>query len=105
VTPTAYTQGPGPAQFLELTLPGGDAPGGRRPAHRRGRAVRARHRALEQSRRYAAAATAVGGRVEVVAPAGDHRVVFDPAGEAWRRAVDWLAARRTAVPDRTTLGP
>ncbi|MCW2677053.1 MAG: Alpha/beta hydrolase family protein, partial [Modestobacter sp.] len=60
---------------------------------------------LEQSRRYAAAATAAGDRVEVVALPGDHRVVIDPAGEAWQRAVDWLAARRTAAPDRTTLGP
>jgi acetyl esterase/lipase len=60
---------------------------------------------LEQSRRYAAAATAAGDRVEVVALPGDHRVVIDPAGEAWRRAVDWLAARRTAAPARTTLGP
>jgi len=59
---------------------------------------------LEQSQRYAAAAARAGDQVEVVVVPGDHMVVIDPAGEAWRRTVDWLAARRTAGPDRTTLG-
>jgi pimeloyl-ACP methyl ester carboxylesterase len=59
---------------------------------------------LEQSRRYAAAATAAGDRVEVAAVPGDHMVVIDPAGEAWQLTVGWLHARRTPTPDRTTLG-
>jgi acetyl esterase/lipase len=59
---------------------------------------------LEQSERYAAAAVAAGDRVEVAPVPGDHMVVIDLTGEAWRRTVDWLAARRTAGPDRTTLG-
>jgi dipeptidyl aminopeptidase/acylaminoacyl peptidase len=58
----------------------------------------------EQSERYAAAATAAGDRVEVVAVPGDHRVVIDVAGDAWQITVDWLQGRRTAAPDRTTLG-
>jgi fermentation-respiration switch protein FrsA (DUF1100 family) len=98
VTPATYPHGPDPAQFLELTLPAGGA-------------VLCVHGTgddtvpLERSRRYAAAATAAGDRVEKVTLAGDHGVVIDPAGKAWRRTVDWLAARRTAAPDRTTLGP
>ena len=58
----------------------------------------------EQSDRYAAAATAAGDTVEVVRLPGDHMVVIDLAGEAWRRVVDWLSARRPSGPDRTTLG-
>jgi acetyl esterase/lipase len=58
---------------------------------------------LDQSERYAAAAGAVGDRVEVSVVPGDHMVVLDLGGEAWRRTVDWLAAGRTARPDRTTL--
>jgi acetyl esterase/lipase len=58
----------------------------------------------EQSDRYAAAATAAGDTVEVVRVPGDHMVVIDLAGEAWRRVVDWLSARRASGPDRTTLG-
>ena len=58
----------------------------------------------EQSRRYAAAATAAGDTVEVAVVAGDHMAAIDLDGEAWRRAVEWLRARRTAAPDRTTLG-
>jgi fermentation-respiration switch protein FrsA (DUF1100 family) len=58
----------------------------------------------DQSERFAAAARAAGDRVEVVAVPGDHRVVIDVAGEAWRRTVDWLQARRTSAPARTTLG-
>jgi acetyl esterase/lipase len=59
---------------------------------------------LEQSERYAAAATVAGDRVEVAVVPGDHMVVIDLDGEAWRRTVDWLAGRRTARPDRTILG-
>jgi acetyl esterase/lipase len=59
---------------------------------------------LEQSERYAAAATAAGDQVEVAVVPGDHMVVIDLDGEAWRRTVDWLAGRRTARPDRTILG-
>ncbi|MCW2536877.1 MAG: Lipase/esterase [Modestobacter sp.] len=51
-----------------------------------------------------AAATAAGGRVGVAALPGDHRVVIEPAAEAWQLTVDWLQGRRTAAPDRTTLG-
>jgi acetyl esterase/lipase len=58
----------------------------------------------EQSERYAAAAGAVGDRVEVSVVPGDHMVVIDVAGEAWQRSLDWMTARRTARPDRTTLG-
>jgi len=59
----------------------------------------------EQSERYAAAARAAGDQVETTVVPGDHMVVIDPAGEAWRRTLDWLDARRTARPDRTTLEP
>jgi acetyl esterase/lipase len=59
---------------------------------------------LDQSERYAAAATAAGDRVEVTAVPGDHMAVIDVTGEAWRRALDWMTARRTADADRTTLG-
>jgi acetyl esterase/lipase len=59
---------------------------------------------LEQSERYAAAATAAGDRVEVATVPGDHRVVIDPAGQAWQLTVDWLRARRTAALVRTRLG-
>jgi fermentation-respiration switch protein FrsA (DUF1100 family) len=62
----------------------------------------------EQSERYATAAGAAGDRVEVTVVPGDHMVVIDLAGVAWRRTVEWLAVRRaglrTAGPDRTTLG-
>jgi len=59
----------------------------------------------DQSERYAAAATAAGDQVEVIAVPGDHMAVIDVAGEAWRRTVAWLTARRTAASDRTTLEP
>jgi acetyl esterase/lipase len=59
---------------------------------------------LDQSERYAVAATAAGDGVEVVAVPGDHMAVIDLAGEGWRRALDWMTARRTAGADRTTLG-
>jgi acetyl esterase/lipase len=57
----------------------------------------------DQSERYAAAARAAGDQVEVTVVPGDHMVVIDPAGEGWRRTLEWLTARRTAGPDRTTL--
>ena len=58
---------------------------------------------LEQSRRYAAAATAAGDTVEVAVVPGDHMAAIELGGEAWRRAVEWLTARRTSGADRTTL--
>ena len=58
----------------------------------------------EQSDRYAAAATAAGDTVEVVRVPGDHMAVIDLGGEAWRRVVDWLSARRPSGSDGTTLG-
>jgi dipeptidyl aminopeptidase/acylaminoacyl peptidase len=59
---------------------------------------------LDQSERFAAAARAAGDGVELAVVPGDHMVVIDPAGDAWRRTVDWLTARRATRPDRTTLG-
>jgi fermentation-respiration switch protein FrsA (DUF1100 family) len=59
---------------------------------------------LERSERYAAAAGALDDRVEVTVVPGEHMVVADPAGEAWRRTLEWVTARRTARADRTTLG-
>ena len=59
---------------------------------------------LDQSERYAAAARAAGDEVEVAVVPGDHMAVIDVAGEGWRRALDWMTARRTAAADRTTLG-
>jgi acetyl esterase/lipase len=63
---------------------------------------------LDQSERYAAAATQAGDVVEVTVTPDDHMAVIDVAGEAWRRTVGWLAerraGRRTAGRDRTTLG-
>jgi acetyl esterase/lipase len=58
----------------------------------------------EQSERYAAAARAAGDTVDVALLPGDHMVVIDRAGEAWRRVLDWLSARRTSGADSTTLG-
>jgi acetyl esterase/lipase len=59
---------------------------------------------LDQSTRFAEAAHAAGDQVEVSVVPADHMAVIDPAGEAWRRTVEWLTARRAARPDRTTLG-
>ena len=59
---------------------------------------------LDQSERFAEAARAAGDTVEVVVVPADHMAVIDPAGEAWRRTVEWLTARRPAQSDRTTLG-
>jgi len=58
---------------------------------------------LEQSRRFAAAATAAGDAVELAVVPGDHMAAIDLAGPAWRRVVEWLTARRTAGAGRTTL--
>ena len=60
---------------------------------------------LEQSRRYAAAATAAGDPVEVAVVPGDHMAAIDVTGVAWRRVLEWLGTRRTAAASRTTLGP
>ena len=60
---------------------------------------------VEQSERYAAAATAAGDRVEATVVPGDHMAVIDVAGEGWRRTLDWLTAGRPVAADRTTLGP
>jgi acetyl esterase/lipase len=60
---------------------------------------------LDQSERYARAATAAGDRVEVVAVPGDHMAVIDPAGEGWRRAVGWLSSRSRARRGGTILSP
>jgi acetyl esterase/lipase len=59
---------------------------------------------LDQSERFAAAARAAGDQAEVVVVPADHMAVIDPAGEAWRRTLEWLTVRRAAHPDRTTLG-
>jgi fermentation-respiration switch protein FrsA (DUF1100 family) len=59
---------------------------------------------LDQSERYAAAAAAAGDRVEVTVVPGDHMVVIDVDGEAWRRTREWLSARRPVAADGTTLG-
>lgn len=60
---------------------------------------------LEQSRRYATAASAAGDPVEVVVVPGDHMAVIDVTGVAWRRVLEWLSTRRTAAVHRTTLEP
>ncbi|WP_222196178.1 alpha/beta hydrolase family protein [Modestobacter italicus] len=60
---------------------------------------------LDQSERFRTAGTAAGDAVEVSVVPGDHMAVIDLAGEAWRRTVTWLTARRTTAPDSTTLGP
>jgi acetyl esterase/lipase len=53
---------------------------------------------VEQSRRYAAAATAAGDRVEVRVVPGDHMQVIDPASDGWRTVRTWMADRRTLEP-------
>lgn len=46
-----------------------------------------------QSRRYAEAARAAGGHVDLVeTPSGGHRDHIDPRSEAWRAAAHWLTA-------------
>jgi fermentation-respiration switch protein FrsA (DUF1100 family) len=60
---------------------------------------------LQQSERYAAAATAAGDAVEVRVLRGDHMVLVDPDGQAWRLVRDWLGRRRGQGVDRITLDP
>jgi acetyl esterase/lipase len=45
---------------------------------------------LSQSAEYVAAATAAGGRAELVEVSGDHFVVIDPAADAWGRTLEVL---------------
>jgi len=45
---------------------------------------------ISQSRDYVAAATAAGGRAELVEVAGDHFVVIDPQSDAWARTLEIL---------------
>jgi acetyl esterase/lipase len=47
---------------------------------------------ISQSEGYVEAASAAGGRAELVAVEGDHLVLIDPESAAWRRTVDILAA-------------
>lgn len=49
---------------------------------------------VDQSERYAAAATSAGDSVEVRVVPGDHMSLIDPAGSAWAGVRDWLALRR-----------
>jgi pimeloyl-ACP methyl ester carboxylesterase len=58
---------------------------------------------VQQSRRYATAAEAVGDRVEVRVLPGDHMTVIDPASDAWTTVRDWMRRGRSAGRDRTTL--
>jgi fermentation-respiration switch protein FrsA (DUF1100 family) len=60
---------------------------------------------VEQSERYAAAAAAAGDAVQVRVLPGDHMVLIDPAGAAWRIVRDWLGDRRTSPVKRITLDP
>ncbi len=48
---------------------------------------------ISQSEAYAAAATAAGDEVSLETLDGaDHFVMIDPAGEPWRRTIDWIQA-------------
>lgn len=58
---------------------------------------------VQQSRRYATAAAAVGDRVEVRVLPGDHMTVIDPQSEAWAAVRDWMSRGRSAGRDRITL--
>ena len=49
---------------------------------------------VQQSQRYAAAAAAVGDRVELRVVPGDHMTLIDPASSAWATTRDWLAHGR-----------
>lgn len=60
---------------------------------------------LEQSQRYAAAATDAGDRVEVRTVPGGHRVPIDVAGEAWAVVREWLGEHAAARRTGTTLDP
>ncbi|MGK5170204.1 alpha/beta hydrolase family protein [Geodermatophilus sp. CPCC 205761] len=59
----------------------------------------------EQSARYAAAAAAVGERVDVRLVDGDHMVLIDPAGAPWALVRDWLRERAARPRGRSTLAP
>lgn len=59
----------------------------------------------EQSARYAAAAAARGGAVDVRLVPGDHMVLIDPAGEPWALVRNWLRSRAEGVHGGSTLGP
>jgi pimeloyl-ACP methyl ester carboxylesterase len=59
---------------------------------------------LDQSRRYAAAASAAGDVVEVAVVPGGHMELIDPGNPAWRTARNWLERRRSGAADSTTLG-
>jgi fermentation-respiration switch protein FrsA (DUF1100 family) len=59
----------------------------------------------EQSARYAAAAAARGGAVDVRLVPGDHMVLIDPAGEPWALVRNWLRSRAEGVRGGSTLGP
>lgn len=50
-----------------------------------------------RSRRYAEAARAAGDSVELVEPAGGHRIHLDPRSEAWRLAAEWITRARRAT--------
>jgi acetyl esterase/lipase len=50
---------------------------------------------VEQSERYATAATAAGDRLELQVLPGDHMVLIDPSSDAWATVRAWLARRRT----------
>ncbi|TFV73766.1 alpha/beta fold hydrolase [Blastococcus sp. CT_GayMR19] len=53
---------------------------------------------VQQSQRYAAAALAVGDRVELRVVPGDHMTLIDPASGAWATTRDWLAHGRAGAP-------
>jgi dipeptidyl aminopeptidase/acylaminoacyl peptidase len=53
---------------------------------------------VEQSERYAAAATAAGDRVELRVLPGDHMAMIDPASPAWATARDWVTHGRGGPP-------
>ena len=53
---------------------------------------------VEQSERYATAATAAGDRVELRVVPGDHMAMIDPASLAWATARDWLTHGRAGAP-------
>lgn len=53
---------------------------------------------VEQSRRYADAATGAGDRVELRVLPGDHMTPIDPASAAWAVVRDWLAHGPAAAP-------
>jgi acetyl esterase/lipase len=58
---------------------------------------------LGQSERYAQAARAAGDAVEVRVVPGDHMSVIDPAGKAFRIALDWVDHHRAERVKRFTL--